>query len=62
MKRSVAFRFDAETEEDARAVVAAIEAAGIDISAHHSPRRKRRGDPGVFWDGRISVPEVPGRR
>lgn len=57
----MAFRFDAATEEDARAVIAAIEAAGIDIRAHHSARPKRR-DAGVFWDGQISVPVVPGRR
>jgi hypothetical protein len=55
--RSVAFRLDAATEADALAVITAIRAAGITVSAHHAPRRKRRGDPGVFWDGRIEVPE-----
>lgn len=56
-RRSVAFRFDAATSEDARAVIDAIDAAGLRITSNHAPRRKKRGDPGVFWDGRIEVPE-----
>lgn len=54
--RAVAFRFDAESEEDAALVINAIQAAGIKITPNHSARRKKRGDPGVFWDGQISVP------
>ncbi|NUT90909.1 MAG: hypothetical protein HOY78_02650 [Saccharothrix sp.] len=57
-RRTVAFRFDAATPEDALAVIEAIAAAGIDIAANHRHRTKRR-DEGIFWDGVITVPEPP---
>jgi hypothetical protein len=51
---TVGFRFDAATPEQAKAVIDAIRAAGLTITANHTHRPKRR-DAGVFWDGHISI-------
>lgn len=55
LPRSIAFRFDGP-ESDVRAVLAMLAELGAPIAAHHAPRPKRQ-DPGVFWDGRIGVPD-----
>lgn len=55
LPRSIAFRFDGP-ETDVRAVLDMLAEAGIPIAPHHAPRPKR-SDPGIFWDGRIAVPE-----
>lgn len=57
-EKSVAFRLDAATPEDALAVMAAMRSAGLTVTSNHTYRRKKRGDPGVFWDGQVVVPEA----
>lgn len=54
----MSFRLDAATSEDALAVMAAMRSAGLTVTSNHTYRRKKRGDPGIFWDGQVVVPET----